>query len=112
MWGRLLTCGRLSTGLGGFHDSSKGRLTTGRRIASCLTILTFYAIAACVQGQTLPEGDGKDLVQAVCTACHEASNFTTKHMTKPQWQAKVLEMLQECPDVDQQESEKIADYLT
>jgi len=59
----------------------------------------------------LPEGDGKDLVEAVCTACHDASNFTTKRMTKPQWQAKVLEMLQECPDVTQPEREKIVDYL-
>jgi virginiamycin B lyase len=71
--------------------------------------LIVAALAA--SGQALPEGEGKDLVEAVCTACHEASNFTTKRMTKPQWQAKVLEMLQECPDVTQQEREKIVDYL-
>jgi len=72
-------------------------------------ILALAAIAA--SGQGLPEGEGKDLVEAVCTACHDATNFTTKHMTKPQWQAKVLEMLQECPDVTQAEREKIVDYL-
>ena len=76
-----------------------------RKLAA-LVCLAFGA-----SGQSLPEGDGKDLVEAVCTACHDASNFTTKRMTKPQWQAKVLEMLQECPDVTQPEREKIVDYL-
>jgi virginiamycin B lyase len=74
-----------------------------------LLVLALAAVAA--SAQALPEGEGKDLVEAVCTACHDASNFTTKHMTKPQWQAKVLEMLQECPDVTQAEREKIVDYL-
>ena len=74
--------------------------------------LAVFAFAACTAfGQALPEGDGKDLVQAVCTVCHEASNFTTKHMTKPQWEAKVTEMLQEDPDITQPERDRIAAYL-
>jgi virginiamycin B lyase len=90
------------------HRTSPGRNWCLTPILRCL-LLTLAAVAA--SGQALPEGDGKDLVEAVCTACHEASNFTSQHMTKPQWQAKVLEMLQECPDVTQAEREKIVDYL-
>ena len=62
--------------------------------------------------QTLPDGPGKDLAEAVCTACHDAARIVAKTGTKADWQSKILEMLQECPDVTQDEREKIADYLT
>ena len=62
-------------------------------------------------GQSLPDGPGKDLVDAVCTACHDSARIVAKQATKAEWQAKILEMLQECPDVTQQERDQIAVYL-
>ena len=59
----------------------------------------------------LPEGPGKDLVEAVCTACHTLERVAAKHATKAQWQDKVLEMLQEDPDITQQERDRIVEYL-
>lgn len=59
----------------------------------------------------LPEGPGKELVEAVCTACHSLERVVAKRATKAEWQDKVLEMLQEDPDVTQQERDQIVDYL-
>jgi len=62
-------------------------------------------------GPSLPEGPGKELVEAVCTACHTLERVVAKRGTKAEWQDKVLEMLQEDPDVTQKEREQIVDYL-
>jgi len=61
--------------------------------------------------QSLPDGPGKELVEVICTACHDAKRIIAKQGTKADWQSKVLEMLQECPDVAQDERERIVDYL-
>ena len=74
--------------------------------------LVFLSVAA--SGQTppvLPEGPGKDLVEAVCTACHTLERVVAKRATKAEWADKVLEMLQEDPDVTQQERDRIVEYL-
>ena len=82
---------------------------------STAVILLSIALAALVAGQTpspaLPEGPGKELVEAVCTACHTLERVAAKRATKAEWQDKVLEMLQEDPDVTQQERDKIVEYL-
>ena len=73
-----------------------------------LFVALFGATAA---AQTLPEGPGKELVEVICTACHDANRIVAKQGTKADWQAKVLEMLQECPDVAQDERDRIVEYL-
>lgn len=61
--------------------------------------------------QDLPDNPGRDLVQAVCTECHTTERIVAKQLSKEDWQAKVLEMLQEDPDVTQPERDRIVDYL-
>lgn len=77
-----------------------------------LVVITLAVTAA---GQSpppaLPEGPGKELVEAVCTACHTLERVAAKHATKAEWQDKVLEMLQEDPDITQQERDQIVEYL-
>ena len=53
----------------------------------------------------------EDLVEAVCTACHTLERVVAKRGTKAEWQDKVLEMLQEDPDITQQERDQIVAYL-
>ena len=78
-------------------------------------ILLIAAIAARTVAQSpppaLPEGPGKTLVEAVCTACHSLERVVAKRATKAEWQDKVLEMLQEDPDITQQERDQIVEYL-
>ena len=77
-----------------------------------LSLFVFLlAMALCAPAQTLPEGPGKQLVEAICSSCHSTERIEDKRWTKPQWQDKVLEMLQEEPDVTQAEREQIVDYL-
>ncbi|MBZ5632181.1 MAG: helix-hairpin-helix domain-containing protein [Acidobacteriia bacterium] len=72
-----------------------------------LILLSVAAAAA----QPFPDGPGKDLVEAVCTACHSQERIVAKRGTKAEWQSKVLEMLQEDPDITQQERDRIVEYL-
>jgi hypothetical protein len=60
---------------------------------------------------SMPDGPGKELVQAVCTECHTLERVVAKRATKSEWQDKVLEMLQEDPDITQQERDQIVEYL-
>lgn len=68
-------------------------------------------LSVVASGQSLPDGPGKDLVEAVCTACHTLERVVAKRATKAEWQDKVLEMLQEDPDITQKEREQIVEYL-
>jgi len=69
------------------------------------------ATALFAPAQALPEGPGKQLVEVICSSCHSTERIEDKRWTRPQWQDKVLEMLQEEPDVTQAEREQIVDYL-
>jgi virginiamycin B lyase len=83
-------------------------------LRSLAILLLIAAVAVAVAGQAppaLPEGPGKDLVEAVCTACHTLERVVAKRATKAEWQDKVLEMLQEDPDITQQERDRIVEYL-
>jgi competence protein ComEA len=69
------------------------------------------AMVLCAHAQSLPEGSGKDLVEVICSSCHSTERIVDKRWTRLQWQDKVLEMLQEEPDVTQAERNQIVDYL-
>jgi len=68
-------------------------------------------MALSVGAQSLPDGPGKELVEVICSACHEPTRVIGKQWTKTEWQGKVLEMLQEEADVTQPERDRIVDYL-
>lgn len=76
-----------------------------------MRILALIGFALGLRAQGLPENPGKDLVEAVCTVCHTTERIVAKQMSKEDWQAKVLEMLQEDPDITQPERDRIVDYL-
>ena len=73
------------------------------------TALTASAIFSRAEG--LPDGPGKTLVEAVCSECHTTERIAAQQLSKPQWADKVLEMLQEAPDVKQSERDTIVEYL-
>ena len=62
--------------------------------------------------QSLPDSPGKDVFESVCSLCHAPTAVFGKQWTKPQWEAKVTEMLQEEPDVTSQERATIVEYLS
>jgi competence protein ComEA len=74
-------------------------------------LLLLVGVTVCAPAQSLPEGSGKELVDVICTSCHSTERIAAQHKTKPQWQDKVLEMLQEEADVTQAEKDQIVEYL-
>jgi competence protein ComEA len=82
----------------------------GLRFASLL-LVAGIAFPQGAGAQSLPEGQGKELVEVICSSCHSTERIAAQHKTKPQWQDKVLEMLQEETDVTQPEKDKIVEYL-
>lgn len=79
------------------------------RLLVLATALISAALPSNAEG--LPDGPGKDLVEAICSECHTTERIAAQQLTKPQWEAKVLEMLQEAPDVKQSERDTIIEYL-
>jgi competence protein ComEA len=79
----------------------------GLKIHWSLAVLAVGASA-----QALPDGPGKDLVEVICSSCHDIVRITATHGSKKEWEAKVLEMLQEETDVTQDERDRIVDYLS
>ncbi len=79
------------------------------RLLVVATALIAAAISSRAQG--LPDGPEKNLVEAICSECHTTERIAAQRLTKPQWADKVLEMLQEAPDVKQSERDKIVEYL-
>ena len=63
--------------------------------------------------QSLPDGPGKDVTQSVCSLCHDAASAVLgKQWNKDEWERKVIEMLQEEPDVTREERTAIVEYLS
>ncbi|HXP86419.1 MAG TPA: helix-hairpin-helix domain-containing protein [Bryobacteraceae bacterium] len=69
-------------------------------------------LAAQTNDEGFPETPGRDVFQAVCSACHMPTRVQDKQWTRAQWKDKVLEMLQEEPDVSDMEREQIVEYLS
>jgi competence ComEA-like helix-hairpin-helix protein len=60
----------------------------------------------------MPDAPGRETFQSVCSLCHDPVAVVGKHFSRDQWQAKVTEMLQEEPDVTEQERATIVEYLS
>jgi len=60
----------------------------------------------------LPDGPGKDTFVSVCSLCHAPNAPAGKQWTRSEWELKVIEMLQEEPEVTADERKQIVDYLT
>jgi virginiamycin B lyase len=65
----------------------------------------------------LPEGDGKKLVAARCTTCHDTERFTGFHMPRDRWQFTVRRMrgnmrTAKLRDLTEDEAKLAIDYLS
>ena len=60
----------------------------------------------------LPDGPGKETFESVCSLCHSPNAPAGKQRAREQWELKVIEMLQEEPDVTADERKAIVEYLT
>src|SRR5581483_5925068 len=64
----------------------------------------------------LPDGPGKDIVEARCTSCHQQDRFVGRGVDREEWHATVTEMRKnmkeaKLPDLTDQEAESVVNYL-
>lgn len=61
----------------------------------------------------LPEGEGKKILVASCTACHDLSEVTKfrGYYDRKQWHDIVVTMMDYGAPVDEKQVEVLADYL-
>ena len=74
-------------------------------IATAVTSLVF------LRAQGLPEGEGKDLTQKACSACHELTVVTAEKHSAQQWKALVDDMVRRGAEASEAEKKLILDYL-
>lgn len=62
----------------------------------------------------LPEGDGKTILIASCTTCHDLGEVTKfrGYFTRPQWRDIVVTMMEYGAPIDDRQVDVLADYLT
>lgn len=64
-------------------------------------------------GDDLPDGEGKKILQAQCTSCHELTEVTKfrGYYNRAQWRDVVVTMVEYGADLKKPEIETLADYL-
>jgi mono/diheme cytochrome c family protein len=60
----------------------------------------------------LPEGNGKDLVQKVCSSCHSIDLITARRQNRNEWTGTVQRMAQHGASATDEQFNTIVDYLT
>src|SRR5262245_8896412 len=85
------------------------------RIAAVITVPAAIAIAAATfpaSAQSLPDGNGKELVQTICTACHDLSPITGAGFDRAGWDSVVNNMRDMGASIKPEEVPVIVNYLT
>jgi cytochrome c5 len=93
---------------------------TLRQAAAGLTILLIATrsvtavSSARAQSDDLPDGDGKKILQASCTACHDLTEVTKfkGFYTRDDWRDVVKTMVEYGAKVKESDVDVLVDYLT
>jgi mono/diheme cytochrome c family protein len=94
-----------------------GRGTMRGRMALCAAMIGAVSLcssAALFGGSPprLPEGEGKQILATVCTACHSVEVVTGKKWSRERWDANVQDMIGRGAPVSQAEAAGLVNYLT
>ena len=76
-----------------------------------MTIAAAVVAFAASQGTQLPEGEGKQLVGDLCTACHGLELVTEKELDKDGWKEVVVRMMANGATIDEKQIPVITEYL-
>ncbi len=61
---------------------------------------------------TMPDGDGKPVVQKSCTVCHSLSVVTSKRASHTEWAQVVNQMVSRGADLTDDEMDTVIEYLS
>ena len=74
-------------------------------------LVTLCAGISVYAQSTLPDGEGRDIVEDVCNSCHGLNNITDSGRSKAQWQRVVSQMLILGAPLAEYEVDIVVDYL-
>jgi hypothetical protein len=60
----------------------------------------------------LPEGEGSDIVEDVCTMCHDLTNITDSNRSPEQWRFVVNQMVMQGAPLQDYEVDTVVEYLS
>jgi cytochrome c5 len=75
-----------------------------------MLLIPVYALPL-IHAQNLPEGEGKRLVEEVCTGCHGLDAVTSQRATKEGWQSIVDYMVARGATAKDEDIKIIVEYL-
>jgi cytochrome c5 len=74
--------------------------------------LAALAILPALAAQTTPDEEGRDVMRAVCTRCHDLSPITgSGGFSREDWDAVIKSMIAMGANIDARQAELILDYL-
>lgn len=73
--------------------------------------LAIAAVSMVFAQVKLPEGEGKELTERVCSACHDMALATAERHTEQQWKALVDDMMRRGDEASDSEKQVILVYL-
>lgn len=90
-----------------------GRLAIAAALTALLGTVPISGAGA-QDGETLPDGNGSELVEAYCAACHSLKIVTQQGMSRDRWDETLRWMVeeQEMPPIEAGDRAIILDYLS
>lgn len=83
-----------------------------KAITGTITAVTFCALGMAQSGEVkLPEGEGKQVTERVCSACHGIDSVINERHDRAAWQKVVDDMAARGADATDAEFKTIVEYL-
>ncbi len=88
-------------------------LKSARSTATLILLPAAFAFSASLAlAQTLPNGDGKDVVEKICAGCHDLDPITSSGGgTRDDWDMVVKSMIDMGADIKPEQAALITSYL-
>jgi cytochrome c5 len=83
-------------------------------IAAAIIVMSGAAVVSATTlalAQNLPDGNGKEVVQTICTGCHDLEPITGSGFTKEDWEIVVKNMIDMGATIKPEEVTLITNYL-
>ena len=83
------------------------------RTFAALAAMIFCTVVAAQPSETkLPDGDGKQVTERICGACHGIATVVTERHDKDGWQKIIDDMVARGADGTEEELKMVREYLT
>ncbi len=86
-------------------------MTSPRTVWSAILFLAIFPWLSLSAQSQLPEGEGKEIVETVCTQCHGLQTITSANYALDEWRNVVYDMVSEGAPLLDEEVEMVAQYL-